>query len=286
MATPVLSPLYHHFQANMNPPRHTKVAELMAPKPRHAPPPPSSVANKPHTTATTTSSFAGRDGLGAYIADPASFPASRVIYHSESFVAIHDLYPKASVHALLLPRSPALGAQHPLDALSAPDGAFLAAVRAELPRLVALVAAELQRRFGRYSRQDAAREAVLSGEAEAEAGGDGGGGELPPGRDWAAEVRVGVHAHPSMSHLHVHVLSRDMHSPCLKHRKHYNSFNTPFLVDVADFPLAADDPRRHPGREGYLQSDFRCWRCGRTFGNRFKALKEHLEVEFEEWKRE
>jgi aprataxin len=30
----------------------------------------------------------------------------------------------------------------------------------------------------------------------------------------------------------------------------------------------------------------KCWRCGMNFGNRFARLKEHLEAEFEEWKRE
>ena len=113
------------------------------------------------------------------------------------------------------------------------DGMILAAVQAELPRLRDVAAKELRRLLGSHSAADAGRNAVLSGEVDPPAD-----GTLPAGRDWAAELRVGIHAHPSMNHLHVHVLSRDMHSPCLKHRKHYNSFNTPFLIDVADFPLA------------------------------------------------
>ncbi|RYP56863.1 hypothetical protein DL771_011567 [Monosporascus sp. 5C6A] len=281
--------------------------ELMSPK-RKAPAP-----SQPTTTTTTTTTpgsstgtgtgtgatssfynraplirtFKARDGLGAYVADPASFPASRVVFHDASFVAVNDLYPKASVHALLLPRDAALRRLHPFDALGG-DPAFLAAVRGQAARLRRLVAKELQRRFGRFSRADAAREAALDGvaPAEGEGDGDGEGGSLPRGRDWEAEVRVGVHAHPSMNDLHVHVLSRDMFSDCLRHRKHYNSFNTPFFVDLADLPLAPDDPRRHPGRAGYLGADLTCWRCGRNFGNRFKQLKEHLAHEFEEWKKE
>ncbi|RYP20416.1 hypothetical protein DL765_002792 [Monosporascus sp. GIB2] len=230
-----------------------------------------------------TKTFKARDGLGAYVADPASFPASRVVFHDASFVAINDLYPKASVHTLLRPRDAALRRLHPFDALGGPgSAAFLAAVRGQAARLRRLVAKELQRRFGRFSRADAAREAVLDGGG---APGEG-GGQLPRGRDWEAEVRVGVHARPSMNDLHVHVLSRDMFSECLRHRKHYNSFNTPFFVDLDDLPLAPDDPRRHPGRAGYLDADLTCWRCGRNFGNRFKQLKEHLAHEFEEWKKE
>lgn len=214
-------------------------------------------------------------GLGAYLEDPASYPASRVIYHNEDFVAINDKFPKATIHTLLLPRSPRHNLLHPFEAFE--DAEFLAKVRAEIARLRALVAKELQRRLGASSRSDAARQAVLDGETEAESG------ELPSGRDWEADVRCGVHAVPSMSHLHVHVFSRDMHAESLKHRKHYNSFNTPFLVDVDELPLSVDDPRRHTN---YLKRDFKCWRCGLDFGNQFKRLKEHLDEEYEQWKRE
>ncbi|KAH6611082.1 hypothetical protein Trco_001102 [Trichoderma cornu-damae] len=284
----------------------------MAPRPKvphpHPPRPPGS---RPQL-------FKNRMALGAYIAAPESHPASVVIYHNDDFVAIHDKFPKATVHALLLPRSPRHSLLHPFEALE--DAEFLAKVRAEVERLKALVATELRRRLGSFSRSDAAREAVLNGETEPEehdqqAGEGGGGGEaaaaaeeeeegkgkgkgkgngkrkrrepaLPSGRDWAADIVCGVHAVPSMGHLHVHVLSRDMRSPAMKHRKHYNSFNTPFLVDVADFPLAEDDPRRRTREEGFMRRDLVCWRCGHNFGNRFQELKHHLEREFEEWKRE
>lgn len=242
---------------------------------------------KPKPKATPGSSshsnsngFAGRIGLGAYLADPTTYPASRVIYHTPDFVIINDLFPKATVHTLLLPRSEAHNLMHPFDALADPE--FLAKVRAEAAKLKALVAKELRRRVGSYSASEAARETVLNGEVEPEQG-DGG---LPPGRDWDKEIMCGIHAVPSMSHLHVHVLSREMHSESVKHRKHYNSFKTPFFVDLGDFPLDKDDPRRDTKREKYLQWDFKCWRCERNFGNQFKKLKEHLEEEYDRWKRE
>ncbi|TDZ22406.1 Aprataxin-like protein [Colletotrichum orbiculare MAFF 240422] len=217
-----------------------------------------------------------RDGLGAYIDNPSAFPASRVIYHNDDFVAINDLYPKASVHTLLLPRSPNHSLLHPFEAFD--DPAFLAMVQKEVLKMKDLVAKELQRLFARGSKAEALRDAVLDGLMEAK------GDELPEGRDWHADIITGIHAHPSMNHLHVHILSRDMYSVCMKHRKHYNSFNTPFLIDVADFPLAVDDARRHPGHEGYLmKSDLVCWRCGKNFGNQFAKLKDHLAEEFAEW---
>jgi aprataxin len=223
--------------------------------------------------------FSPRDGLGAYILHPENYDISRVIYYNDDFVAINDLYPKSTVHTLLLPRSAKHNLLHPFDAFE--DTEFLAAVREQVTVLRKIVAKELQRRYGRFSKQDEPREAVLNGEVDFPDD-----EELPVGRDWSKDVRVGIHAHPSMNHLHVHVLSVDRYSECMKHRKHYNSFATEFFVPIEDFPLSKDDKRRHPGWEGCLKSDLKCWRCGRNFGNKFARLKEHLKEEFEEWKRE
>ncbi|PBP18121.1 HIT domain-containing protein [Diplocarpon rosae] len=218
----------------------------------------------------------GRSSLGAYIDNPHRYEASRIVFYDDDFVAINDLYPKSSVHTLLLPRSQRHTLQHPFDAFE--DAEFLARVREQAAKLKQIVGEELQRRYGKFSKQDIPREQVLNGEV-ALADGE----ELPTGRDWQKEVKVGIHAHPSMAHLHIHVLSVDRYSASLKHRKHYNSFATPFFVDLADFPLATDDERR-TGR--YLDRNMQCWRCGKNFENKFARLKEHLEKEFEDWKKE
>ncbi|KAI1853435.1 hypothetical protein JX265_012726 [Neoarthrinium moseri] len=254
--------------------RNACISELMRPKPKAPAQPTKSASTKQSGLARV---FKERDGLGAYTHDPASFPAKRVVYFDDDFVVINDLYPKSAVHTLLLPRSPR-SRLHPFEAFEDPE--FLTRVQSEALKLKQLAAKELQRRFGKYSEADKLREAVLNGDIEWEAN------ELPKGRDWEREIKVGIHAHPSMNDLHVHVISRDMSSECMKHRKHYNSFNTPFLIDVADFPLAKDDPRRHPGHAGFMNGDLKCWRCGQNFGNKFKQLKDHLALEFEAWKKE
>lgn len=43
--------------------------------------------------------------------------------------------------------------------------------------------------------------------------------------------KIGYHAEPSMVRLHLHVISNDMNSTCLKTKKHWNSFNTDFFLD-------------------------------------------------------
>lgn len=142
------------------------------------------------------------------------------------------------------------------------------------------MAKELQRRFGKFSAKERERDEAM--EKALDAGEDINEAALPQGRDWSKDVIAGVHTHPSMSHLHIHVLSIDRHNECMRHRKHYNSFATPFLVDVEDFPLGTEDMMRR-AKEKWLDRDLVCWRCGRNFGNKFKALKQHLEGEFEEW---
>ena len=223
-------------------------------------------ADKP----TQKTIFQGRDGLAAYTVDPDSFPPTRVVYHNEKFVVINDLYPKASVHLLILPRDPIKNVQRPQDAFDDPQ--FLADCQAEEKKVREIVASELRRRFGKYSASDRPRIEALEADDPPET--------LPVGRDWTEGVMSGIHANPSMSHLHIHVLSKDMVSEPMRKRNHYLSFTTDFLVGLEHFPLAEDDYRR---AYKHFPEDMLCWRCGQNFGNKMSKLKEHLEMEKESW---
>lgn len=226
-------------------------------------------ADKP----TQKTIFQGRDGLAAYTIDPESFPPTRVVYHNEKFVVINDLYPKASVHLLILPRDPIKNMQRPQDAFDDPQ--FLADCQAEEKKVREIVASELRRRFGKYSASDRPRIEALEADDPPET--------LPVGRDWTEGVMSGIHANPSMSHLHIHVLSKDMVSEPMRKRNHYLSFTTDFLVGLEHFPLAKDDYRR---AYKHFPEDMLCWRCGQNFGNKMSKLKKHLETEKESWIRE
>ncbi|KIW03694.1 uncharacterized protein PV09_05009 [Verruconis gallopava] len=255
-------------------------AELMRPKSKPARD--DRDAKRPKTTVSATGrAYLGRDGLLAYIAEPEAFGDGRVVYHSAEWVLIRDLYPKASVHLLLLPRDPSVYGLNPLEAF-ARSPAFLASARAEVARAAAIAAEELRRLHGAHSAQERPRRAALTAAAAAETA------ELPPGRAWLDEVRAGVHANPSMNHLHIHVISRDMHSPCLRHRTHYQSFTTEFFARIEEMPLSAAEilTRRRGAHEALKERGSVCWRCGAQFGSSWKKLKEHLEVEFETWRRE
>jgi len=217
-----------------------------------------------------------RDNLLLYILSPLDAPGSEIVYHTESWVLIKDLYPKSTVHFLLLPRDPEFYTLHPFHAFR--DPAFLAAAREEASKVRIIAASELARLHGDYSATEKPRrEAMRSVQLSA---------QLPPGRDWGRDIQLGVHAFPSMNHLHIHVISKDMYSPKMKNKKHYNSFNGPFFVPLDDFPLPDGDERWNPSEAKFLRRDMICWRCGANFENRFRKLQDHLKEEFLSWRSE
>lgn len=257
--------------ADETPPERSAYSVLMSPKSKA---PPMKASRRSHVPRNPDPRDP-RSGLLAYINDPTSY-SSRLISHDADFVLIRDLYPKATVHLLLLPRDPEKYLFHPHEAFT--DPIFLSQCKAAAATAAQLAAKELQRLLGQFSASEQPRLRALEDGEET----------IPQGRDWSKEIRVGIHAHPSMTHLHIHIISRDMHSECVKHRKHYNSFNTDFFIPLGDYPLAEDDRRRSTGHQNRNMkvTDFKCWRCGRNFGNRFKELKGHLEEEFQSWREE
>jgi aprataxin len=212
----------------------------------------------PKTKKTKTlgfgSAFDPRNGLKAYLDDPTN---PRVLGYNDDFVVIKDMYPKATVHLLILPRDSIKQHQNPSQALNDID--FLSKLKNEASKWRSLAAKELARTL------------------------------CPPNtpipeKDWEAEIKVGIHSVPSMNHLHIHVLSRDLHSPCLQHKKHYNSFTTSFFVGLDEFPLSEEEAVAR--KSNWHTRHMICWRCNRNFENKFASLKRHLENEFEEWKAE
>ncbi|KAF2703487.1 HIT-like protein [Pleomassaria siparia CBS 279.74] len=252
-------------------------------KHRTSPPPLTGKVARVKTAAKV--GFDPRDGLIRYIEHPERITDGSVVEYDDKFVVIKDKFPKASVHLLLLPRDPALYTQHSLIALST-DPTFLSNVRTRIAHLKTLVASELRRQYGANSASDAPYQTALEDlmsrpnppppSARTAL--------LPPGRDWEAEIIAGVHTHPSMNHLHIHILSREMHSPWVKHKKHYLSFHTSFMVHMDEFPLEEGSKRFKPG--DWPSWDMECWRCGANYKNKFKKLCEHLSEEFEQWKKE
>ncbi|KAJ1446008.1 hypothetical protein M885DRAFT_404741, partial [Pelagophyceae sp. CCMP2097] len=77
------------------------------------------------------------------------------------------------------------------------------------------------------------------------------------------------HSAPSLEPLHLHIISCDLASTCLKTKAHLGSFATDFFVDVRDVErllecggLAAELDRR-----AKTEARTQCHRCGAQFTN-------------------
>lgn len=108
-------------------------------------------------------------------------------------------------------------------------------------------------------------------------------------------MALGFHAVQSMAPLHIHIISRDFHSACLKNKKHWNSFNTEYFIPLeellaevqkqikgakADFRtpvLQRFRLGRRQDLEALLKKDLQCHKCQAAAKN-MPELKRHLET--------
>lgn len=94
-------------------------------------------------------------------------------------------------------------------------------------------------------------------------------------------VRYGFHMIPSMNHLHIHIISQDFDSPCLKHKKHWNSFTTEFFMDAekvlnmlkTDGKIVVETAKG----EKLLKEDLHCHVCKMSLAN-IPKLKDHIKT--------
>lgn len=94
--------------------------------------------------------------------------------------------------------------------------------------------------------------------------------------------RTGYHAIPSMSHVHLHVISQEFDSPCLKNKKHWNSFTTDYFMESQDVIQMLETNGRVNVKEGtseLLKLPLRCHMCRKDIPT-IPALKEHLKSHF------
>ncbi|XP_028319238.1 aprataxin [Gouania willdenowi] len=94
--------------------------------------------------------------------------------------------------------------------------------------------------------------------------------------------RMGYHAIPSMSHVHLHVISQDFDSSCLKNKKHWNSFTTDYFIESPDVIEMLETNGKVTVKEGIcdlLKLPLRCHKCRKELPT-IPALKEHLKSHF------
>ncbi|XP_050448242.1 aprataxin [Cataglyphis hispanica] len=94
------------------------------------------------------------------------------------------------------------------------------------------------------------------------------------------EFIMGYHAMPSMQRLHLHVISTDFCSPCLKTKYHWNSFTTPFFLHSSDVSRQLHEEGEvkniSPQKcKDYLNTQLKCHKCTLQPKN-MPALKRHI----------
>ncbi|XP_064615441.1 aprataxin-like [Liolophura sinensis] len=93
--------------------------------------------------------------------------------------------------------------------------------------------------------------------------------------------RLGYHAIPSMSHLHMHVISQDFDSPSLKNKKHWNSFTTEYFVDSKDIIKRLKEDGKvdfdSSKFQDILKRPLKCHVCKKDFST-IPSLKTHIKL--------
>jgi aprataxin len=97
--------------------------------------------------------------------------------------------------------------------------------------------------------------------------------------DKTLTFRYGFHAVASMNHLHMHVISQDFDSPCIKNKKHWNSFTTTFFVPVEEVTIALANTGSidFSYRANRLSDGLKCHRCGKV-QTTIPSLKQHIKT--------
>lgn len=219
-------------------------------------------------------SMSFRDAFQNYIDHPQNHKSS-ILYQDENALIIQDMFPKSLRHYLVIPRSRHHTRDHPLEVFK--DHKFYDQMDDYVMKAKQLIVDSLLK----YELIDNDPFQVLEFKNR--------------------YIQSGVHSIPSLNNLHIHVMTTDFHSPRLKHKKHYNSFNTDFFVDFDDLQLLESDDgisdqgsaydtdeeripqfERNPKRLNDLikNTPLKCRTCNQSFGNSFKSLKTHLAEEF------
>jgi len=138
-----------------------------------------------------------RNVLDSYVNPSRSADCGRRIFlETARYVCMFDGYPKGKIHLLVVPKPDFLNIQYPSE-LNATHCDRLVV----LHRAAKAIARQVQRRFM---------------------------GALSPGHG----MKVGYHQKPSLSRMHIHLISDDLDGRGMKTKKHRDSFATDFFVPV------------------------------------------------------
>lgn len=95
------------------------------------------------------------------------------------------------------------------------------------------------------------------------------------------DFKFGYHAIPSMTPLHIHIISQDFDSPSLKTKKHWNSFTTSFFLlstnVIQELEKKNSITLNKELYESFLTSPLQCHKCS-YYPKHMPDLKQHLRM--------
>ncbi|AGO09878.1 AaceriAAL112Cp [[Ashbya] aceris (nom. inval.)] len=195
-----------------------------------------------------------------YIMAPSKWE-QELLYYDDQAVIIKDKFPKAQQHLLVIPRAMKTTLKHPTQLSRTEKDKYQKHVEWALNYIWNNFTSEYKLKPGNcapFSSHD----------------------EFNSLAHFIANfTQVGVHSVPSMENLHIHVMTTDFYSPSMKHKKHFNSFNTDFFVKWERLPLSEVPNGDVMGRL-VRESELTCPYCKQRFSNKFAALSRHLGEEF------
>lgn len=213
-----------------------------------------------------------RYALRPFVEHPERHPQEVLFYDTEVTI-IWDKYPKSAIHLLILPRNRVKTKLTPIEAFE--DEKFRSSLEKYIKIARALVKVEFGKKF--QARDESSEENQNQNQDQ----------DLGQNQKSLSDNSIIVlcHAVPSLYNLHIHVLTNDFVSPCVKNKKHFLSFQEPFGIPIEKFPLVADDQLRDPKYCHQLLKANMKWR-GKDYGSRFAVLQSDLATEFNKhWER-
>ena len=93
-------------------------------------------------------------------------------------------------------------------------------------------------------------------------------------RDMSTTFHMGFHSIPSLPQLHLHVISHDFASPCMKTTKHWNSFTTDFFLPLDRILGGTTISYRLEDKKALLSNYVQCPTCHATF-TRLALVQDH-----------
>lgn len=175
-----------------------------------------------------------------------------VLFKNEKYVCLYDKYPKAKHHCLLLPRRGILLSVSSINELTPHH---LASIR-EFHTVAKNIVHQLQKTI------------------------------LPYNNDRAITFKLGYHAIPSLTPLHLHIISTDFDSICIKTKRHVNSFTSAFFVSAETLEEHLESAFVSLSNNKSLFVDVRRNRAENLLNGRMKCVKCHrAAANVPDWKR-